>query len=189
MHLQTAHSKKFRATTDEMVKSQKLIAPSPFRSRRSDVRTIGRDPHHSPDRMVHMELKRSGSQPSAKGPAEYFTGAVRIDPLFRAPDPARVVCSSVPFEPGAGQGRSRPSRSGSGPAGACAMRSARRGGPIEDIRPGDVVWVPPGEKHRHGAAATTAMTHMAIQEHLDGKTADWLEKVSDEQYQAGHNRR
>ena len=104
MHLQTAHSKKFRATTDEMVKSQKLIAPSPFRSRRSDVRTIGRDPHHSPDRMVHMELKRSGSQPSAKGPAEYFTGAVRIDPLFRAPDPARVVhrrsfaCSVMPAQ-------------------------------------------------------------------------------------------
>ena len=136
-----------------------------------------------------MELKRSGSQPSAKGPAEYFTGAVRIDPLFRAPDPARVVCSSVPFEPGARTAwHTHPLGQTLIVTVGCGLVQ-RWGGPIEDIRPGDVVWVPPGEKHWHGAAATTAMTHMAIQEHLNGKTADWLEKVSDEQYQAGHNRR
>ena len=131
-----------------------------------------------------MDIKRSGSQPSGKGSAEYFTGAVRIDPLFEAPDPARAVGASVTFEPGARTAWH------SHPLGQTLIVTAGRGrvqrwgGPIEDIRPGDVIWFPPGEKHWHGATATTAMTHIAIQEQLDGKTVDWMEQVSDEQYQA-----
>jgi quercetin dioxygenase-like cupin family protein len=133
--------------------------------------------------MWQMDIKRSGSQPSGKGPAEYFTGTVRVDPLVQAPDPARVVCASVTFEPGARTawhthplGQTLIVTGGSG-------RARRWGGPIEEIRPGDVISFAPGEKHWHGAAATTAMTHIAIQERLDGKTVDWMEKVSDEQYQ------
>jgi quercetin dioxygenase-like cupin family protein len=130
-----------------------------------------------------MEIKRSGSQPSGKGSAEYFTGSVRIDPLFEAPNPARAVGASVTFEPGARTAWH------SHPLGQTLIVTAgfgrvqRWGGPIEDIRPGDVIWFPPGEKHWHGATPTTAMTHIAIQERLDGKTVDWMEKVSDEQYQ------
>ncbi len=129
-----------------------------------------------------MEVKRSGSQPSGKGPAEYFTGAVRIDPLFQAPEPARVFCASVTFEPGARTAWH------THPLGQTLIVTfglgwvQRWGGPIEEIRPGDVAWIPPGEKHWHGATATTAMTHIAIVEALDGKTADWMEHVSDEQY-------
>ena len=132
-----------------------------------------------------MELKRSGSQPSAKGPDEYFTGMVRIDPLFQAPDPARVLGVSVTFEPGARTAWHRH------PLGQTLIVTAGRGwvqsegGPKEEIRPGDVVWCPPNEKHWHGATPTTAMTHIAIQEALDGKVVEWMEKVSDEQYQAG----
>jgi quercetin dioxygenase-like cupin family protein len=132
-----------------------------------------------------MEIKRIGSQPSGKGPAEYFTGTVRFDPLFQPTEPARTVAASVTFEPGARTawhthplGQTLIVTTGCG-------RAQRWGGPIEEIRPGDVVSFPPGEKHWHGAAPTTAMTHIAIQEQLDGKTADWLEKVSDEQYQEG----
>ena len=131
-----------------------------------------------------MDIKRSGSQPSGKGPAEYFTGAVRIDPLFEAPDPARAVGASVTFEPGARTAWH------SHPLGQTLIVTAGRGrvqswgGPTEEIRPGDVIWFEPGEKHWHGATPTTAMTHIAIQERLDGKTVDWMEKVSDEQYQA-----
>ena len=131
-----------------------------------------------------MEIKRSGSQPSGKGPADWFTGAVRIDPLFQAADPARVVGASVTFEPGARTawhthplGQTLIVTSGCGWA-------QRDGGAVEEIRPGDVVWFPPGEKHWHGATATTAMTHIAVQEALNGKTVDWLEHVSDAQYQA-----
>jgi len=131
-----------------------------------------------------MEIKRNGSQPSGRGPEEYFTGAVRIDPLFQAPGPARVVVASVTFEPGARTawhthplGQTLVVTSGCG-------RVQRWGGPIEEIRPGDVVWFAPREKHWHGASPTTAVTHTAIQEALDGKTADWLEKVADEQYDA-----
>jgi quercetin dioxygenase-like cupin family protein len=129
-----------------------------------------------------MEIKRSGSQPSGKGPPEYFTGAVRIDPLFRAPDPARVVGASVTFEPGARTAWH------SHPLGQTLMVTSGRGwvqaddGPINEIYPGDVVWFPPGLKHWHGATPTTAVTHIAIQEALDGRTVDWMEKVSDEQY-------
>jgi quercetin dioxygenase-like cupin family protein len=130
-----------------------------------------------------MEIKRVGSQPSGKGPAEYFTGTVRIDPLVQAPAPARVAAAAVTFEPGARTawhthplGQTLIVTAGFG-------RAQRLGGPIEEIRPGDVVWFPPGEKHWHGAAPTTGMTHIAVQEQLDGKTVEWLEQVSDQQYQ------
>ncbi len=129
-----------------------------------------------------MDVKRSGSQPSTKGSTEYFTGTVRIDPLFQAKSPARAVGASVTFEPGARTawhthplGQTLIVTAGSGLV-------QRWGGPVESIRPGDVVWIPPNEKHWHGATATTAMTHIAVQEQLDGKTAAWMEKVSDEQY-------
>lgn len=129
-----------------------------------------------------MDIKRNGSQPTEKGPAEYFTGSVRIDPLFQAKDPARAVGASVTFEPGARTAwHSHPLGQALIVTAGCGLVQ-RRGGPIEEIRPGDVVWFPPGEQHWHGATATTAMTHIAIQEQLDGKTADWMEKVSDEQY-------
>ena len=128
-----------------------------------------------------MEIKRVGSQPSGKGPAEYFTGTVRIDPLFEARDPARVVAASVTFEPGARTAwHTHPLGQRLIVTAGCG-RVQRSGGPIEEIRPGDVIVIAPGEKHWHGAAPTTAMTHIAIQEQLDGKTADWMEKVSDEQ--------
>ncbi len=131
-----------------------------------------------------MEIKRSGSQPSGKGPAEYFTGTVRVDPLFNPPTPARAFGASVTFEPGARTawhthplGQTLIVTAGRG-------RAQRWGGAMEEIRPGDVVWIPPGEKHWHGAAQNTAMTHLAIQEKLDGKTVDWMEHVSGEQYGA-----
>jgi quercetin dioxygenase-like cupin family protein len=130
-----------------------------------------------------MEIKRSGSQPSNQGPANWFTGTVRIDSPFKGNDPARVAGAIVTFEPGARTawhthplGQTLIVTAGSG-------RAQRWGGPIEEIRPGDVIWFSPGEKHWHGATPTTAMTHIAIQEQLDGKAVDWLEKVSDEQYQ------
>ena len=129
-----------------------------------------------------MDIKRSGSQPTGYGLSAYFTGTVRIDPLFEAPNPARAAGASVTFEPGARTawhthplGQTLIVTVGSG-------RVQRWGGPIEDIHPGDVIWFPPGEKHWHGAAPTTAMTHIAIQERLDGKTVDWMEHVSDQQY-------
>jgi quercetin dioxygenase-like cupin family protein len=131
-----------------------------------------------------MEIKKSGSQPSSEGSAEWFTGTVRIEPLFQAPDPARVMGASVTFEPGARTawhthplGQTLIVTSGRGLA-------QRDGGPIEEIRPGDVIWFPPGEKHWHGATASTPMTHIAIQEHIDRKAVDWMEKVGDEQYAA-----
>lgn len=131
-----------------------------------------------------MEIKRVGSQASAKGPADWFTGTVRIDALFQAPDPALVSGASVTFEP-----RARTAWH-THPLGQTLIVTAgcgwaqREGGAIEEIRPGDVVWFPPGEKHWHGATATTAMTHIAIQEKKDGKVVEWLEHVSEEQYQA-----
>lgn len=132
-----------------------------------------------------MEIKRCGSQASGKGPAEWFTGTVRVDPLSSAPEPARVVCASVTFEPGARTAWH------THPLGQTLILTSgcgwvqREGGPVEEIRPGDVVWFTPGEKHWHGATANTAMTHIAVQEKLDGKTVVWLEKVSDEQYRLG----
>jgi quercetin dioxygenase-like cupin family protein len=129
-----------------------------------------------------MEIKRSGSEPSRKGPAEWFTGEVRIDPLFQAAAPARAAGNSVTFEPGARTAwHTHPLGQILIVTAGCG-RVQREGGPIEDIRPGDVVSFAPGEKHWHGAAPTTAMTHIAIQEALDGKAVDWLEKVSDTQY-------
>jgi quercetin dioxygenase-like cupin family protein len=132
-----------------------------------------------------MEIKRSGSQASAKGPGDWFTGTVRIDPLFPVKEPARAAGNSVTFEPGARTAwHTHPLGQTLIVTAGCG-RAQRWGGPIEEIRPGDVVWFPPGEKHWHGAAPTTAMMHIAVQESLDGKAVDWLEKVSDEQYQAG----
>jgi quercetin dioxygenase-like cupin family protein len=129
-----------------------------------------------------MEIKRSGSQPSGKGPPDYFTGVVRVDPLFKAPDPARVAGACVTFEPGARTAwHTHPLGQTLVVTYGCGW-AQREGGPIEEIRPGDVVWFPPGEKHWHGATPTTAMMHIAIQESLNGKVVDWMEKVSDEQY-------
>ena len=132
-----------------------------------------------------MEITRNGTQASGKGPAEWFTGAVRMDPLFAAPEPARVTGLDVTFEPGARTawhthplGQTLIVTSGCG-------RVQREGGKVEEIKPGDVVWIAPGEKHWHGAAPTTAMTHLAIQEKLDGRYVDWLEHVSDEEYAKG----
>jgi quercetin dioxygenase-like cupin family protein len=129
-----------------------------------------------------MEIKRNGSRPSGKGPEAYFTGAVRVDPMFQVGDPARVSGGHVTFEPGARSawhthplGQTLIVTSGLGWA-------QTEGGPIEEIRPGDVIWFPPGEKHWHGATATTAMTHIAITESLNGKNVDWMEKVTDAQY-------
>ena len=129
-----------------------------------------------------MEIKRIGSEASTKGPAEYFTGTVRIDPLFKTNAPARATGASVTFEPGARTawhthplGQTLIITAGGG-------RVQRDGGPIEEVHPGDVIWFPPGEKHWHGATPTTAMTHIAIQENVDGKIVDWMEKVSDDQY-------
>jgi len=129
-----------------------------------------------------MDIKRIGSRPSGKGPADYFTGAVRIDPLIEAAEPARVMAASVTFEPVARTAwHTHPLGQTLIVTAGCGW-TQRDGGPVEEIHPGDVVWIPPGEKHWHGATATTGMTHIAIQEKLNGKAVDWMEKVSDEQY-------
>jgi quercetin dioxygenase-like cupin family protein len=131
---------------------------------------------------MDIDIKRNGSRPSQKGPDDWFTGTVRIDPLFQAPDPARVGAGQVTFEPGARTAWH------THPLGQTLIVTAglgwvqRESGPIEEIRPGDVVWFPPGLKHWHGASPTTAMTHIAIQESLGGKNVDWLEQVGDDQY-------
>jgi quercetin dioxygenase-like cupin family protein len=129
-----------------------------------------------------MEIKRAGTQASGKGPADWFTGTVRIDPLFTAPDPAMVAGASVTFEPGARTawhthplGQTLIVTAGFG-------RAQHWGGPVEELRPGDVVWFAPGEKHWHGAGPATAMTHIAIQERLNRKVVEWLEQVTDGQY-------
>lgn len=129
-----------------------------------------------------MEIKRAGTQASTKGPADWFTGAVRIDPLFQAPDPALVHGASVTFEPGARTAwHTHPLGQILIVTAGCG-RAQRWGGAVEEIYPGDVVSFAPGEKHWHGAAPTTAMTHIAIQERLDGRAVDWLEQVSEMQY-------
>ena len=131
-----------------------------------------------------MDIKRSGAEASRKGPAEWFNGAVRIDPLAQAPAPARVSAASVTFEPGARTAwHTHPLGQTLIVTAGCGLVQ-RWGGPVEKIRPGDVIWFPPGEKHWHGATPTTPMTHIAIQEQLDGKVVDWMEHVSDKQYQA-----
>jgi quercetin dioxygenase-like cupin family protein len=129
-----------------------------------------------------MQIKRCGSQPSVKGSADWFTGTVRIDPLFQAPDPASVQGATVTFEPGARTAWH------THPLGQTLIVTAglgwaqREGEPVEEIRPGDVVWFSPGEKHWHGATPNTAMTHIAVQEKLDDKVVDWMEQVTDAQY-------
>jgi quercetin dioxygenase-like cupin family protein len=129
-----------------------------------------------------MDIHRSGSRPSTTGPEDYFTGRVTIEPIFEAPEPARVRSATVTFEPGAR------TTWHTHPLGQTILVTAgvgwaqRDGGPIQEIRPGDVVWFPPGEKHWHGATATSGMTHIAIQEALDGGAVEWLEPVTDEQY-------
>ena len=131
-----------------------------------------------------MDIKRSGSRPSGKGPEDWFTGIVRIDPLFSAPDPARAAGAHVTFESGARTAWH------THPLGQTLIVTfglgwvQREGGPVEEIRPGDVVWLEPNEKHWHGASATTAMSHIAIQESLNGSPVTWMEHVSDAQYQA-----
>jgi quercetin dioxygenase-like cupin family protein len=131
---------------------------------------------------MKIEITRNGSQASTKGPADWFTGTVRIDPLFQPKDPARGVGARVTFEPGARTawhthplGQTLIVTAGLG-------RAQGEGGPVEEIRPGDVIWFPAGLRHWHGASPTVAMTHIAIQEQLNGKAVDWMEKVSDEQY-------
>lgn len=129
-----------------------------------------------------MEIMRAGSRPSGLGPRDWFTGAVRIDPLFGPPEPARVAGALVTFEPGARTAwHTHPPGQTLIVTAGCG-RVQREGGPVEEVRPGDVVWFPPGEKHWHGAAPTTAMSHIAIQERLDGKAVDWMEHVTDAQY-------
>jgi quercetin dioxygenase-like cupin family protein len=166
-----------------------VIQQSLFSNRYSAIviqRSLFRDRYSaiSQGRLI-MDIKRVGTQPSAKGPSEWFTGAVRIDPLFQAPDPALVQGASVTFEPGARTAWH------THPLGQTLIVTAGCGwaqrweGPIEEIRPGDVVWFPPGEKHWHGATPATAMSHIAIQEKKDGKVVDWMEHVSEEQYHAG----
>jgi len=129
-----------------------------------------------------MKITRVGTQASGKGPADWFTGSVRVDPLFQAPDPALVTGAHVTFEPGARTAWH------THPLGQTLLVTSglgwvqRVGGAIEEIRPGDVVWFEPGEKHWHGATATNGMTHIAIQERLDGKVVEWLEQVTDEEY-------
>jgi quercetin dioxygenase-like cupin family protein len=136
---------------------------------------------------MDIDIKRNGSRPSSKGSPDWFTGTVRVDPLFQPQSPARTSAAQVTFEPGAHThwhthplGQTLIIVSGLG-------RVQREGGPIEDIKPGDVVWFPPGLKHWHGASPTTAMIHIAIQESLDGKNVDWLEPVGDEQYRNKEN--
>jgi quercetin dioxygenase-like cupin family protein len=134
-----------------------------------------------------MQITKAGSKPSVKGPEHWFTGSVRIDPLFESNDARRGASANVTFEPGARTAWH------THPLGQTLIVTAgsgwiqREGGPIEQIYPGDVVWFEPNEKHWHGATATTGMTHIAIQENLDGKVVDWMEKVSDEQY-SGRNK-
>ena len=131
---------------------------------------------------IRMEIKRVGSQPSGKGPSDWFTGTVRIDPLFTAPDPALVAGASVTFEPGARTAwHTHPLGQTLIVTAGCGW-AQRQSGPVEEIHPGDVIWIAPNEKHWHGATPTTAMTHIAIQERKDGKMVDWMEHVTNEQY-------
>jgi quercetin dioxygenase-like cupin family protein len=130
-----------------------------------------------------MEITRIGTQPSAKGPSDWFTGAVRIDPLFQPNDARRAASAAVTFEPGARTAwHTHPLGQTLIVTAGCGW-AQREGGPVEEIHPGDIIWFSPGEKHWHGATATTGMTHIAIQENLNGKAVDWMEKVTEEQYE------
>jgi quercetin dioxygenase-like cupin family protein len=136
----------------------------------------------STEGQATMNIQRNGSRPSTKGAQDYFSGSVRVDPVFQVGDPMRFNAGSVTFEPGARTAWH------THPLGQTLIITAglgwvqTEGGPIEEVRPGDVVWFPPGEKHWHGATPTTAMTHIAVQESLNGKNVDWMEKVSDAHY-------
>ncbi len=131
-----------------------------------------------------MEIHRNGSRPSAKGPTDWFTGTVRMDPLFTPHDPARAAAASVTFEPGARTAwHTHPLGQSLIVVSGCGL-AQREGGPVEEIRPGDVIWFAPNERHWHGATSTTAMTHIAIQEQVNGKMVDWLEHVTDTEYSA-----
>ena len=161
------------------LKAMGLLTAAP--GLRADGWNVTQQASHERKRY-ELEIKRVGTQPSAKGPSDWFTGAVRIDPLFQAPDPALVQGACVTFEPGARTAWH------THPLGQTLIVTAGCGwvqrwdGPIEEISPGDVVWVSPSEKHWHGATPTTGMTHIAIQEKKDGKVVDWMEHVSDHQY-------
>jgi quercetin dioxygenase-like cupin family protein len=134
-----------------------------------------------------MQIQRSGSQPSAKGPADFFTGSVRIDPLIPTTAPARLGGAAVTFEPGARSAwHTHPLGQMLIVTAGCGLVQSE-GGPVVKIRPGDIVWCPPGEKHWHGATSKTAMTHFALLETLDGKNVEWMEHVTDEQYAAGEH--
>lgn len=147
--------------------------------------TAGSDKKETRSKEKNMEIKKVGSQPSGKGPSDWFTGTVRIDPLFTAPDPALVAGASVTFEPGARTAwHTHPLGQTLIVMAGCGW-AQREGGPVEEIHPGDVVWIAPNERHWHGATPTTAMTHIAIQEKKDGKFVDWMEHVSNEQYRKG----
>src|SRR6266567_8087103 len=166
----------------------KLAPPDRGRWHRMSAAYHGRPAVSNPkpsisSRRTTVDIKGEGSRPSTKAPADWFTGTVRIDPLFQATAPARAAGNAVTFEPAARTAWH------THPLGQVLIVTAgyglaqREGGPVEEIRPGDVVWLEPGEKHWHGASPTTAMTHIAVQEALDGKAVDWMEKVSDDQYQ------
>jgi quercetin dioxygenase-like cupin family protein len=132
-----------------------------------------------------MQIKRCGSQPSGAGPAEYFTGRVRIDPMMAAPDPAPFSCASVTFEPGARTAwHTHPLGQALIVTAGCGWAQTE-GGPVETIRAGDTVWFAPGERHWHGATAQTGMTHIAMAPVQDGRAVDWLDQVTEAQYMAG----
>jgi quercetin dioxygenase-like cupin family protein len=175
MRVRTLHQRRGFATA-------KADAGVKVLTRVRDIPRAAAHPRPVTREAILMEIKRVGSQASGKGPEDWFTGTVRIDPLFQAPDPALVQGASVTFEPGARTAwHTHPLGQTLIVTAGCGW-AQRWGGPIEEVRPGDVVWFSPGEKHWHGATPTTAMTHIAIQEKVDGKVVDWMEQVSDEQY-------
>ena len=161
---------------------QQQSQPSPILAQNTSEPMQDPSQGNETHQTLNMEIKRAGSQPSTVGPAEYFTGSVRIDPVFEAKDPSKLVVATVTFEPGAHTAWHIH------PLGQILIVTAGCGliqtgdGPVEEICPGDVIWTQPGERHWHGASPTTGMTHIAIQEHLNGTAANWMEKVSDEQY-------
>jgi quercetin dioxygenase-like cupin family protein len=157
-----------------------LVAGAAATVKAAGTSALATEPHK--ENEMDIDIKRNGSRPSQKGSGDWFTGNVRVDPLFQAPDPGRVGAGQVTFEPGARTAWH------THPLGQTLIVTAglgwvqREGGSVEEVHPGDVVWFPPGLKHWHGASPTTAMTHIAIQESVGGRNVDWMEKVSDEQY-------
>ncbi len=162
--------------------STAVLATPPAGAGPGAARASSAAPAASVEEAQRIHVTRNGSQPSTKGPTEHFTGSVRVDPLFQANAPSRMSGAYVTFEPGARTAWHTHPLGQRLIVTAGAGRVQRWGDPIEEVRRGDVVWIPPGQKHWHGASPTAAMTHIAIQEQLDGKAVEWLEKVSDEQY-------